>query len=164
MRLLAEWIPTTPEMEVKVLFGRHVWDCARHADAFGRRAFELRAPMHYTLPPAPAYDEWLQGLARSHATADRVAALYDVFFPALQARYTAYLETTDPLMDEPSVRIIQSAAQDLQRMAADRARLLEGIALGAASLDARGARERERALETIVEHGSENMRAKGMRA
>src|SRR5436190_15029071 len=78
MRQLAEWIPTTPEMEVKVLFGRQVWDCARHADAFGKRAFELRAPLHYTLPPARAYLEWLEALSQAQSASDRVAALYDV--------------------------------------------------------------------------------------
>ena len=28
METLARWVPTTPEMEVKVLFGRHLWDAA----------------------------------------------------------------------------------------------------------------------------------------
>ena len=33
METLAAWVPTTPEMEVKLLFGEHIWDVAQHADA-----------------------------------------------------------------------------------------------------------------------------------
>ncbi|KPK05001.1 MAG: hypothetical protein AMS20_07585, partial [Gemmatimonas sp. SG8_28] len=37
METLARWVPNTPEMEVKLLFGRHLWEFAQHADAFGKR-------------------------------------------------------------------------------------------------------------------------------
>ena len=37
MEIAAAWTPTTPEMEVKVLLGRHIWDFAQHADALGKR-------------------------------------------------------------------------------------------------------------------------------
>jgi len=164
MRQLAEWIPTTPEMEVKVLFGRHVWDCARHADAFGKRAFELRAPLHYTLPAVRAYQDWLESLRASESAADRVCALYDAAFPALAERYRGYLAATDALMDEPTVRILESALTDLARMQADRTRLLAGVALAKPSIDAAALRARETSLASIVEFGTENSRARGVRA
>jgi len=63
MEMLARWVPTTPEMEVKVLMGRHIWDAAQHADALGKRTFELRAPLHYTLAPLPAYVDKMNELA-----------------------------------------------------------------------------------------------------
>ena len=164
MRQLAQWIPTTPEMEVKVLFGRHVWDCARQADTFGKRAFELRAPLHYTLPPVPSYQEWYSGIAAAESTADRVAALYEAALPALAARYRRYLAETDPLMDEPTVRIVESALADLARMQSDRNRILEGVAVGQSRFDAAGALQREAALASIVEFGADNARARGVRA
>jgi len=164
MRLVAAWIPTTPEMEVKVLLGRHVWECGRHADAFGRRAFELRAPLHYTLPPTRAYLDWFESIIGCQSAADRVEAIYDVMIPSLERRYRAYAESTDPLMDEPTIRIIESALADLARMRADRTRLLKGVSLGASSLDAKSLRQREESLEGIVEHGAENARARGVRA
>src|SRR3954464_14285176 len=92
MRLLAEWIPTTPEMEVKVLFGRHVWDCAQHADALGKRAFELRAPLHYTRQPAPEFCALLQEIADLAPTAQRVTFFYDLMLPRLAARFREYIE------------------------------------------------------------------------
>ena len=63
---LAEWIPTTPEMEVKVLFGRHVWDCARQADAFGKRAFEL---VTISMDDADKKDAALKMLSDDHVSA-----------------------------------------------------------------------------------------------
>jgi len=39
METLAAWVPTTPEMEAKLLFGEHIWDAAQHADALGKRTF-----------------------------------------------------------------------------------------------------------------------------
>ena len=42
MRTLAGWIALTPELPAKLLLGRQVWDCAQHADLWGRR-----------LPPSP---------------------------------------------------------------------------------------------------------------
>jgi hypothetical protein len=164
MRLLAEWVPTTPEMEVKVLFGRHVWDCARHADAFGKRAFELRAPMHYTLAPAGAYLDWLRDLAAAQPTPDRVAAIYDAALPAIARRYRGYVDATDPLMDEPTARILESALADLARMRSERERLLQGVELGSARFDLRSACAREAAIASIVEFGGENARARGVRA
>lgn len=162
MRQLAEWIPTTPEMEVKVLFGRHVWECARHADAFGKRAFELRAPLHFTLAPPAEYQAWLQALSSAGPTADRVAAIYDAALPAIERRYRGYLASTDPLMDEPSVRILESALSDLARMRSERERLLQGVTLGHPTLDAGAACEREAAIPDVA--FGENARARGVRA
>ena len=50
MRMLGGWIALTPELDAKLLFGRHVWDCAQHADLWGRRLPELRAPAQQSEP------------------------------------------------------------------------------------------------------------------
>ena len=55
METAAAWTPTTPEMEAKVMFGRHIWDFAQHADALGKRMFELRQPPQHSVPPSVAY-------------------------------------------------------------------------------------------------------------
>jgi hypothetical protein len=53
--------PTTPEMEVKVLLGRHIWDFAQHADALGKRTLELRERLHHSRPPTSAAYQRLPG-------------------------------------------------------------------------------------------------------
>jgi hypothetical protein len=116
METLARWVPTTPEMEVKVLMGRHIWNAAQHADALGKRTFELRAPLHYTLAPLPPYLRTMNELASVEDTAGRVHAVYDVILPGLAARYQQYLQNSDSLLDEPSFRVIEGILGDYARM------------------------------------------------
>jgi hypothetical protein len=67
-------------------------------------------------------------------------------------------------MDEPTLRILEAALRDLERMEGERRRLLEAIALGAPALDADQWLSRERELGSIVRHGEANARARGVQA
>ena len=159
MELLARWVPTTPEMEVKVLFGRHVWDCAQHADALGKRAFELRAPLHFTLPPSQTFQQFLRTVADLKGTDERVHAFYDVACRSMTEHYRTYLGNTDALMDEPTVRIIELILRDYERMAGERERLTAGISKSATpgcmlECPMLG-------LDELVLHGVDGKRAKG---
>lgn len=124
MEMLAAWVPTTPEMEVKLLFGEHIWDCAQHADALGKRTHELRLPLQHSLPPVPAYLAWLERLGSTAPTTQRVAGFYDGLLPSLGRRYRGYLALTDTLMDAPTVRIIERILADHGRMLSQRAEML----------------------------------------
>ena len=124
METLAAWIPPTPEMEVKVLFGRHTWDMAQHADQLGKRTYELRAPLHYTLAPTDGYREFLERAASAQATPERIYAFYEVLLPALDARIHHYLASTDRLQDEPTVRILEGMLRDDARLREESAALL----------------------------------------
>jgi len=130
MELVARWTPSTPEMEVKVLFGRHIWDFAQHADDLGKRTFELRLPEQHSRRPAEAYVGLLQSAASVRQTADRLAVLYDAILPGLERRYRAYVAQTDPVLDEPSIILIQRIVADLhrQRDEADSLRVTLGLA------------------------------------
>src|SRR5215470_16398689 len=97
METTARWTPLTPEMEVKVFFGRHIWEYAQMADALGKRTFEMRQPEHYTIPAADAYEALLKDIAKTESTADRVAVIYDGLLPGLIERYRGYLKATDPI-------------------------------------------------------------------
>jgi len=163
MEMLARWIPTTPEMELKILFGRHVWDCAQHADAFGKRAFELRAPLNYTLPAVAAYEALIAEAAELEASGDRVDIFYDVLCTGIADRYRAYVADTDALMDEPTVRIVENALRDHDRMRSERARLVAEASQLTAVERPSDWLARERSLRQIVAHG-EGKRAPGVRA
>lgn len=141
MEITAAWTPTTPEMEVKVMFGRHIWDFAQHADWLGKRTFELRQPEHYTLRPAESYAQLLDEIAKEESTPARIAALYDVLLPALERRYREYLAATDLLLDQPSVVIIERILHEMQRMKTDGAKLRGELALKAVPLDHLAGRE-----------------------
>jgi hypothetical protein len=116
METLAAWVPTTPEMEVKLLFGEHIWDAAQHADALGKRTFELRMPLQQSMRPAEAYAQFLAELTGIAPTPQRLAAVYDVLLPALAQRYRRYLDETDALSDAPTVRIVERYLGDSARM------------------------------------------------
>ena len=148
MEIAASWTPTTPEMEVKVMFGRHIWDFAQHADALGKRTFELRHPEQYSLRPVESYVALLEDVAQRKATAERLTSLYDVILPGLEARYAAYADEVDPILDSPSMVIIQRILVDLprQRADADAARR----ELGVPTADAAALRRRETSVHQLV--------------
>ena len=136
MEIVAAWTPTTAEMEVKVLFGRHIWDFAQHADVLGKRTFELRQPEHYTLRAAPEYVALLERAAAAVSTADRLAALYDAVIPGLERRYREYAAATDPILDEPTLIIIERITRDLARMRAEAEATRQEVGAGMADIAA----------------------------
>jgi hypothetical protein len=120
METLARWVPATPELEAKVLFGRHVWVFAQHADQLGRRTGELRAPPQYSHAPTPDYLQVLHSLAAAEGTLERVAGVYDVLLPDLERRYRAHVAAVDHIDDEPSVRIVERILADFPRLTRER--------------------------------------------
>lgn len=130
METAAAWTPTTPEMEVKVLFGRHIWDFAQAADALGKRTFELRLPAQHSLAPAEGLAAALRELGALGPTAERLAGLYDLALPDVARRVEAYLGAVDRLLDGPSVVILERILADVarQRGEADALRRTLGVA------------------------------------
>jgi len=141
MEIAAAWTPTTPEMEVKVLLGRHIWDFAQHADALGKRTFELRERLHHSRPPTAGYQRLLDDVLRLEDTALRLAALYDAVLPGLARRYETYLEEADPVLDAPSFVIVDRILSDLRRQRADAQELRRELGLAAAVPGDLGRRE-----------------------
>jgi hypothetical protein len=116
METVARWVPRTPEMEVKVLFGRHIWELAQQADGLGKRVYELRAPLQFSLRPVESYVQVLEEFARTETTPQKISGFYDVILPSLASRYRNYLERTDHLLDEPTVRVIEKTLHEFQKM------------------------------------------------
>jgi hypothetical protein len=152
METAAHWTPTTPEMEVKVLLGRHIWDFAQHADALGKRTFELRAALQHSERPQDAYVSFLDEVAALEGAAERLAALYDVVLPGLDARYARYLAEADPILDAPSVVILERIRGDIARQRREAAALRSELGLGSSPVE--GLRRREEALAEIVAPGA----------
>ena len=116
METLSRWVATTPEMEVKILFGRHIWELAQHADQLGQRTHELRAAPHYDVTPVEGYDAWVQKLAEAAGSGDRFHGFYRAALPDLDVRLGVYLDDTDTMLDEPTVRILERIRTDIARM------------------------------------------------
>ena len=94
MRIMGGWIALTPELPAKLLLGRHVWDCAQHADLWGRRLPELRAPAQQSEPANAGvvrFMDALEGREGHHETVERLAGMYRVLKPHLLAVYERHL-------------------------------------------------------------------------
>ena len=148
METTAAWTPTTPEMEVKVLFGRHIWDFAQHADALGKRMFELRRPAQESVAPAAAYVRLLDEIRELEDTSERLAALYEGLLPGIERRYERYMSEADAILDAPSLVILERILADARRQRVEAQALRREIALPGAVAEPFVVRERD--LELIA--------------
>ncbi len=135
METTARWTPLTPELEVKLLFGRHLWEFAQHADILGQRTAELRAGLNYTRPPVDEYKQVLDEQVMFETAADRVTSVYDALVPDLVRRYEEILHDADPLLDQPTIRIVERILADFSRLQRERREMLADVAVPAADPD-----------------------------
>jgi hypothetical protein len=138
-RVLGGWIALTPELPAKLLFGRHVWDCAQHADAWGRRLPELRAPAQQSEPANDAMVAFMRLLETPEGprqTLERIAGVYGVLKPHLVTVYARHLASANPVYEPPTRRILVRCLEEERRHAAAGATVLDRLDADA------GARER----------------------
>jgi hypothetical protein len=130
MRTLAGWIALTPELPVKLLFGRHVWDCAQHADLWGRRLPELRSQPHQGEPPSAGFARLVDGFDRLQErgqTVERLVAVYRVLKPHLVGTYEAHLAEANAVYEPPTRRILARCLDEERRHVAAGAVLLDRL-------------------------------------
>jgi hypothetical protein len=111
-------IALEPRFEVKALLGDHLYDDARAVSKIRRRLYELRAPSDD--PGAPS-DELAQLLDRA-GEADTHAYLelaYGQLKPTLIEAMRTHLEGIDPLLDEPSLRLLTQLLHRQERHTAE---------------------------------------------
>ena len=131
MRVMAGWIALTPEVPAKLLLGRQVWDCAQHADQWGKRLPELRAPGQVSEPPGPEFMRFLDALESPEAwaeTLERLTGVYRVLKPHLVAVYAAHLDRVNPVYEPPTRRILERCLADERRHVADGEAVLHALA------------------------------------
>ena len=121
LRALGGWIALTPELPAKLLFGRHVWDCAQHADLWGRRLPELRAPAQQSEPANDRlvkFADLLESAEGPRETIERVAGVYRVLKPHLVTVYARHLAHANPVYEPPTRRILERCVDEERRHAA----------------------------------------------
>jgi hypothetical protein len=117
-RILAGWIALTPELSAKLLLGRHVWDNAQHADAWGKRLPELRAHAQQSEPANDAFAAFVDAIEAPEApgeTVERLTGIYRVLKPHLLAVYVKHLESANPVYEPPTCRILSRCIEDERR-------------------------------------------------
>jgi len=134
MRMMGGWIALTPELPAKLLLGRHVWDCAQHADLWGRRLPELRTAAQQSEPANEAvvrFMDTLEGEEGYTETPERLAGIYRVLKPHLVSAYEDHRARANPVFEPPTRRILDRCLDEERRHAA-----AGQIVLGALTRDA----------------------------
>jgi len=130
MATMVAHLTAEPVWEVKCALALHQWQCAEHVDAFRRRIGEMRNPVP-RLDAAPddaaALDAFLNELLRSRGTAELIAGVYGVALPALADAYRAHIAGGNPLVDQPTQRLVRLALQETEDACAWGARALAAV-------------------------------------
>jgi hypothetical protein len=106
VHLSCGWLPLEPRLEVKYLLGDHVHDDARAVTKIKRRLYELRTPSDYPGAPAEELAALLDRANAAASAADYADIAYGELKPTLAAAMRIHLETLDPIVDEPSLRLL----------------------------------------------------------
>ena len=94
-----------PRLEVKALLGDHLYDDARAVTKLHRRLYELRTPSEY--PGAPSEElAALLDRANEAGTQEYLEIAYGELKPTLIAGFRIHLANLDPIIDEPSLRLL----------------------------------------------------------
>jgi hypothetical protein len=131
MRVMAGWIALTPELPAKLLLGRQVWDCAQHADQWGKRLPELRAPAQVSEAPSSGFVRFFDVLEAREAwgeTLERLTGVYRVLKPHLATVYEAHLGQVNAVYEPPTHRILERCLVDERRHLAEGAAVIERLA------------------------------------
>ena len=106
VHLSCGWLALEPRLEVKYALGDHLHDDARSVSKIKRRLYELRTPSEY--PGAPDAElAWLLDRANGATTPTEYADFaYGILKPRLIAALRIHLEHLDPVVDEPSLRLL----------------------------------------------------------
>jgi hypothetical protein len=114
MATLIAQLPAEPVWEVKCALALHQWQSAEHVDALRARIAEMRNPVpRLDVSPDAGLDVFLDELRCSTSTVELLAGIYEVAYPALARAYREHLSHANPLVDQPTRRILRVALSDI---------------------------------------------------
>jgi hypothetical protein len=129
------WLALEPRLEVKYALGDHLHDDARSVTKLRRRLYELRTPSDYPGAPAQVLAALLDRAGAAEDAAGYLAIAYGELKPALLAAVRVHLERLDPLIDEPSLRLLTQLAHRQERHVVELGPSGDGAAAPAALAD-----------------------------
>lgn len=114
---LGGWVATVPELDVKMVLGRHTYHHAWHAELWHKRLPELREMNQERLnvPPNDAYVAFMDAVREPEAaeeTIEKLVGVYRVLIPRKIGVYTYHLNGTSTITDAPTIRSLKFALQD----------------------------------------------------
>jgi uncharacterized ferritin-like protein (DUF455 family) len=116
MELMGSWAYTMIDPEIKVGFGRTMFQDSIHADLIGKRIPELkgRSQHFHSIPPSDSFVKLLEKIWKTSDELLRMVALFQVLKPELVSVYRRHLERMELPADEPTGNIIRLIADEEQ--------------------------------------------------
>ena len=116
-QVFAAHITAEPIYELKMGFSYHAHLCAEHLTAMRKRVGEMREPpLGLEAVPDPALEIFFDELLAAPTTEALILALYEKALPALKAGLEHHQRDTNPLADQPSVRVCRFALLEIDEM------------------------------------------------
>ena len=114
---LGGWVATVPELDVKLVLGRHCYHHAWHAELWTKRLPELREMNPDRLTEAPndeviAFVNALRDPEAPELTIEKLVGVYRVLLPRKIAAYTFHRNATSRITDAPTIRSLDFALHD----------------------------------------------------
>jgi hypothetical protein len=113
------WLALEPRLEVKYALGDHLHDDARTVTKVRRRLYELRTPSDYPGAPADELASLLDRAADATSAADYRDIAYGSLKPRLVSAMRVHLDELDPVVDEPSLRLLTQMVHRQERHVAE---------------------------------------------
>jgi hypothetical protein len=129
-------IPGTPEWEVKCGFSYQQWLDGEHADGLRRRISELRSPApRLDVAPASGLEAFVHELGAAADSAELLSGVCKVARPALIATLEQHLDRTNPLVDQPTCRLLRIIIAEQQQAVQWGVQALAALAAGDEAAD-----------------------------
>jgi len=114
---LGGWVATVPELDVKLVLGRHCYHHAWHAELWVKRLPELREmrPDRLIQPPNAEMEAFVAALTEPEApelTIEKLVGVYRVLLPRKIAAYSYHLAGTSRITDAPTIRSLGFILED----------------------------------------------------
>ncbi len=115
--ILISRIASEPVYELKMGYSYHAHLLAEQVTAMRARVGEMREPpLGLDECPDAALDAFFDEILCSGTTLELLAGVYGVALPALDADIRHYIQTTNPLVDAPGVRVLRHTVEDIKIM------------------------------------------------
>jgi len=110
-------ITAEPIYELKMGFSHHAYLCAEHVAALRKRVGEMREPpLGLEAVPDANLEVFFDELLAAPTTEELVSGIYGKALPALKAALERHIADTNPLVDQPSVRVCRFSVLELEDM------------------------------------------------
>lgn len=116
MELMGSWAYTMVDPEIKIGFGRHMFQDSIHADLLGKRIPELkgRSQHFHSIPPSDEFVTLLEKIWKEPDELLRMVGLYRVLKPELVGVYRRHIDHLELPADEPTGYILRLIADEEQ--------------------------------------------------